>query len=242
MASRQDAISSFVQKVDREVIEMGAFAGMEKFLKGGVIANAKAMNYSPANICVLNGDEIGLKANFTSTYNNLQTCKHNKDNRTFIEYGQDLVASWLFEDIIVKALNFNDIKANLAGADSIREILANASVSSASDLIIATGHINRCVEIMCDYTGYWGRSKLLHLRDAKHQKLEREKAILLCCDIANKEFFYFDYSNQINATHIVSHRPYGNKPAYELDLTYVDKYILSSKRLREQIELSIKTN
>lgn len=33
---------------------------------------------------------------YPDTFSNLNSCGHNRDARTAIEYGQDLVASWLF--------------------------------------------------------------------------------------------------------------------------------------------------
>ena len=78
---------------------MSAFIGV-KALLGDLIPIAVSLHYPDSSICVLKGDINVLKRDFPQTYSNLTSCNHNKDNRTFIEYGQDLVASWIYEDYL----------------------------------------------------------------------------------------------------------------------------------------------
>lgn len=68
---------------------------------------AKDLNYSESNTLILAGDEQTLKTKYPVVYANLLSYGHNKDGRTYMEYAQDLVASWIFED---------DLMAQLTGA------------------------------------------------------------------------------------------------------------------------------
>ena len=92
---------------------------------------------------------------FPETYRNLISCQHQRDNRTHLEYAQDLVASWLVEDYFLEILNSNGLRAALDGADRNRRILANVRTSASSDFTVSYNGNSRKLELMNDYTGYW---------------------------------------------------------------------------------------
>ena len=102
---------------------MGAFAGMTELL-GDLVPVAASLGYPDSSICVLKGDIDLLAAEFPQTHANLMSCGYHKDGRTPIEYGQDLVASWIYEDSLMAELTKKGLQITGAGADKKREILA----------------------------------------------------------------------------------------------------------------------
>ena len=103
--------------------------------------------------------------------------RHNRDNRTPIEYGQDLVASWIYEDSLMAELKKCGLEIECASADKNREILTTAKVSAASDFRVGAGGSYRKLEIMNEYKGYWSKYRRIDLRDDKFNKPNNEDTI-----------------------------------------------------------------
>ena len=186
--------------------------------RNGIIAKAEELGYSAANICILRGDLLALETTYPDVYANLISCRHNRDARTPIEYGRDLIASWIFEDTLVQKLAEGGLTCALAGADRNREVLATAKVSASSDCLISEDGKSRYLEIMSDYTGWWERNEHIDLRDSKYHKLQAEDALFLgVCTTSNK-FILLDFSTDLGATYIPAHIPYGRKPAYSIPI------------------------
>ena len=197
---------------------MGAYQQIARMYREGILAKAVELGYSQANLCILKGDLERLKNDFPECFRNLQSCLHNKDSRSLIEYARDLVASWIFEDTIVQKLVAAGLSTSLAGADQNREILATTKVSASSDCTIAFNGKHRHLEIMSDYTGWWESTGHMELRDAKYIKLSREKALFLGICTVSQKYILLDFAGQISARYISAHRPYGGKPAYSISL------------------------
>ena len=197
---------------------MGAYLQISRMYRDGIVAKAVELGYSPANLCILEGDLRSLESRFQKCLSNLQSCTHNKDSRSLLEYARDLVASWIFEDTIVQKLNAAGLTTSLAGADRQREILATTKVSACSDCLIVLDGVSRHLEIMSDYTGWWERTGHMELRDAKFAKLSREKALFLGICTVSQKYMLLDFAGPINARYIPSHRPYGGKPAYSINV------------------------
>mgnify|MGYP007069843879 CR=1 FL=1 len=196
---------------------MGAFSKLPDFFGRSLVAVAKEHNYSEANILILEGKLDELKASFPGVYYNLTTCSHHRDRRTPLEYAQDLVASWLFEDYVCEGLNINGLRIRKAGADSNRAILANSRVSSSSDTIVSCeGAVERKLEIMTDYGSYWSRYGCIDLRDGKYQGLCNSASLFLGFSTDDKKYILMDFSKAVNEKYIPSHYPYGGKPAYQI--------------------------
>ncbi|MCR5650901.1 MAG: hypothetical protein K6F86_06955 [Lachnospiraceae bacterium] len=198
---------------------MGAFDGLNAFFNGEIVNYAIRYEYDESNIIILKGDRQELERHHLQAYQNLLSCRHHSDNRTPIQYGQDLVASWVFEDYFLNEMINSGFSIDLAGADRNRTILPNQRTSTSSDYTITTpaGSVLN-MELVNDYTGFWARTHTLHLRDNKYVQLQRNRCLLLAIALtANvKKYALFDFREDIPAQYIQSHRPYGNKPAYEL--------------------------
>lgn len=218
---------------------MGAFAGSQAFFKYPLVEVAQRLDYSEDNILILQGDLQELQNLFPETYRNIMSCRHHRDNRTPLEYAQDLVASWLVEDSFLEVLNSNGLQATLGGADRNRKILANVNTSASSDFTVTYNGNSRRLELMNDYTGYWSRKGQLDLRDSKYQNLVAEQSLFLAVSTTTREFALFDFSEEIHARFIQSHFPYGGKPAYQIRITADMMDETTSHNITEEIKLHL---
>ena len=197
---------------------MGAFSGATDFFGMPLSQLARRYGYAEDNICILEGNLQKLREQFSETYDNLCSCTHQADQRSPLKYGQDLVASWLVEDVFLRVFWAAGLDASLDGADQGRKVLSNVKTSSSSDFSIGCEGYRRKLELMNDYTGFWARSHKMHLRDNKYLKMQREQSLFLAVSMATREFALLDFTEEIPARLIPHHIPYGNKPAYELAL------------------------
>ena len=197
---------------------MGAFNQLSAYYPEGLVKKAKELNYSDSNLLILVGDEQGLKNSYPDVYANLLSCGHNKDGRSFMEYAQDLVASWVFEDDLMAQLRAGGLVIKGAGTDKDRELLATNTVSASSDCVVSWDGKSVLLELMSDYTGYWTRYGQMDLRDEKYHKLKNSSSLFLGVSTKDQKFIFLDFTANINATHIPSHKPYGGKPAYQIKL------------------------
>ena len=217
---------------------MGAFVGVSKLFGNKIIEYAKKAGYSEDNILILSGDEIELAKKYPETYQNLLSCRHHADRRTAIDYGKDLVASWLFEDYLFDILknHSEDFTVSLSGADKERKILARARTSSTSDYeIIYKDGTTRKMELMNDYSGYWAKNNRLDLRDSKYNKLKNESALLLPIAVGEQRCSIIDFSKEIDSTYIANHPPYGFKPAYQIPINSEAMIELKSEKLINEL-------
>ena len=197
---------------------MGTYAALCKYYDKPLWEIARDLEYASSNIHILKGEESIIKEKYPDVYHNLLSCTHNKDKRTVIEYAQDLVASWIFEDTLILDLQNIGLKIERAGADRNRKILPNSKVSAASDTKVFVNQKEIHLEIMCDYTGFWAREKKADLRDDKYASLKNEEALFLGFDIRNKQYLLIDFTQPVEAMYVPSHFPYGGKPAYSIKL------------------------
>lgn len=196
---------------------MGAYQHMVG-LYPDLIEKAKLFNYPASSICILEGDENKLQRCFPEAYNNLNSCKHHRDNRSAMEYGKDLVASWLFEDYLMENLQEAGINIKGAGADKNREVLSNAKVSASSDCLVSYNGKQRMLELMSDYTGYWARYHKMELRDSKFIKMKESNSLFLGVSTVDNKYILLDMSGEYDFSFIPSYFLYGGKPAYSIKL------------------------
>ncbi len=218
---------------------MGAYIGSQSFFKYPLIEVARRLDYSQDNILILQGDIETLQKLYPEIYENIMSCHHHRDNRTPLEYAQDLVASWLVEDSFLKVLNTNGLYTKLDGADHNRKILANVRTSASSDFIVSYNGNSRKLELMNDYTGYWARTGVLDLRDSKYKSLKAEESLFLAVSVTTKDFALFDFSDEIKAKFIPSHHPYGGKSAYQIDITKETMLEASPPNITEAIKIHL---
>lgn len=201
---------------------MGAYEGLSHIFNQPLYKLAMNLGYDESNILILKGQMDELMKYHPDIYNNLLSCQHHSDRRTPLQYGQDLVASWLFEDYLIKQLQNDKFKIAHAGADKTRLILPDQRTSSFSDYIITANNGRQILmELVNDYTGFWYRNQKLHLRDNKYLQLQSHHSLLLAIALSPQiqKYTIFDFRKEIPARKIPAHRPYGGKPAYELSVS-----------------------
>ena len=201
-----------------------------------LIEKAKSFNYPGSSICILEGDEVRLKKDFPQAYQNLFSCNHHRDRRTPMEYGRDLVASWLFEDYLMESLQNEGIDVEGAGADKNREVLPNTKVSSSSDCLVSCAGKKKLLELMSDYTGYWAKNKKMELRDSKFKKMQDSKSLFLGISTVDNKYILLDMSGEFDFTFISSYFLYGGKPAYSVKLPKEAMKPLDFKALATEIK------
>jgi len=214
---------------------MGAYSGMSQLL-GDLVPIAKKLNYPESSIAVLKGDMQELQDKHPQTYSNLLSCRHNRDRRSPLEYGQDLVASWLFEDYLMKELSEAGLSISGAGADKNREILPNVKVSSSSDCEVTYKGKSKGLEIMNDYTGWWRKTHHIDLRDQKYSKIVRTESMFLGVSNSDNTYVLIKKMANFPSKFIQAHAPYGFKPAYQLTITDEDLKPLDFKAIATQIK------
>jgi hypothetical protein len=214
---------------------MGAFIEMTN-LVGNLTTVATEFNYPESTKCILSGDENRLRIEFPQTYSNLMSCNHHRDNRSPIEYGRDLVASWLFEDYLINELTKVGLSIIGAGADKNREVLPNTKVSSSSDCIVSYNGKRRGLEIMNDYTGWWKKTNKIDLRDQKYNKIDRTNSIFLGISNSDNTYILINKISDYPSKFIPAHGPYGFKPAYRVTITDADLKPLDFETIANQIK------
>lgn len=200
---------------------MGAYTGLNTFFKGKLCDYAAAYKYDESNILILKNDVNDLKNRYPQIYSNILSCQHHSDRRTPIQYAQDLVASWIFEDYFLHEMKSSNFDISLSGSDRSRLILQNTKTTTNSDYVITSKSGNKIsIELVNDYTVFWARTHKLHLRDNKYNQLKRNKCLLLAVSLSDQmqKYALFDFRKDIPATYIAKHRPYGYKPAYEINI------------------------
>lgn len=203
---------------------MGAYDGVKIFFNEDLVKIAKQFDYSLENQLILSDSrdvEIRLATQFPNVYENIKSCRHQRDHRTLMTYARDLVASWLFEDYLLNLLK-KTFLITLSGADRTREILPNSKTSTESDYTISKGNLSLKFEVMTDYSNYWNTRKTLDLRDNKFIKLRGTSSFMICVDAMNRSFFIINFRKHVNHKFIPAHPPYGYKPAYKIELSKID--------------------
>ena len=197
---------------------MGAFVGLSKYFSNGVLSSARDMGYSEPNLLVLSGDIDGLQNKYPEVWNSLVSCDHQRDKRSPITYGKDLVASWVFEDCIIGSLREGGLDAHHSGADCDRQLLYKDNVTSDSDVEIVLGDHRIPVEIVCDYTGWWTSNGRIDLRDKKYHKLKSSGSLLLGISTIDNTLVVIDFSKDISYKYFEYYTRYGGKPAYSIQI------------------------
>ena len=196
---------------------------LDNFFNDTIVNIAIRLGYDPDNILILEEDENRLRKDYPETYDNLKSCKHQRDRRSLMEYAQDLVCSWVFEDYLFSNLRMCGLNIYLDGEDKNRKILSSSKVSANSDFLVEYNDKRLYIELANDYTGYWLKRLQVDLRDDKYLRLKRkvnngEKSLLLGVDLVNGKYFIHDFSNDQNVRFINFHVPYA-KPAYSIKLS-----------------------
>ena len=215
---------------------MGAYTNAPLLLDRPVLEAAQEYGYSEPNLLLLSGEDEELLLNFPAIYEDIQSCAHNADARSPMDYARDLVASWVVEDWFLRLLGETGCKASAVGSDRCRNILPGGVISSTSDFQVRYQGQELRVELLCDYTGFWRRHGKIDLRDAKYQHLRRERALVFGADALWQRAILLDMGEEIpGIVQVGSYKPYGGKPAVRVPCRDEEFFPLEASRLAERL-------
>jgi hypothetical protein len=203
---------------------MSAYSSFEKINgKKFIIDLAINLNYSEDLMLILEKDEKKLINKFPDTYNNLINCRHQRDSRSYLDYGRDLITSWLLEDYFLDELRKLGLKINLVGNDKERKILKNSKTSTNSDYEVIFENNTIKVELVFDFTDFCLKNKKIDLRDNKIDKILDSKSLLLGYIIKSNKFFLLNPSKmKKNKIIKIDFHPIYRKPATSILLDNED--------------------
>ena len=199
------------------MIKSNIYTKIENLFNINIIEIAKKYSYSEENILILQNDLSSLKEQFPETYKIIEECDHRRDSRNAISFFQDLICSWLFEDIFILNLQKEGLDIVLHGC-SERKIMRNKDITAASDFVLYYNGKVKHIELVQDYTGFWKREKLCDLRDNKVHKIKEQNSILLGIDMMNKSFFLCTNIDIEKQGKFIQNHPFFKKPAFRLNL------------------------
>ncbi len=213
------------------------YSSISRFLGNNLIQFATGYGYSQDNIYILQGNENALRTEYPQTYRNLQSCTHQRDTRNIMDYGRDIVSSWILEDYLAKTLSNEDFTVTLAGADRERCILANTEVGSQNDYTIefSDNRPSVSMELVNDHGTFWADCKKMHLRDDKYGHIRNNQSYVFALALPAKNFAIFHINDITSVKHINSHRAYGYKPAKELDIHGIEFLACTKENVRNAI-------
>ena len=83
---------------------MGAYTGLSKYFSTGIVEKANELGYGEFLISILKGDIETLEHKYNSVWNTLKSCKYHIEDKDPIEFGRNMIATWMLEDCVVGAL------------------------------------------------------------------------------------------------------------------------------------------
>ena len=146
-----------------------------------------------------------------------------RDERSTLAYAIDLILGWIIEDLFVKWCQINEINAVLDGKDSGRELLSKSGqIGGKADILLRNS--GKKIEVIQDYSNFWARNKIGHLRNEKLDQLLADSTILL--GFTENQVYFFNFGDHVtrqaimaDRTLIPRHKYFGNKPAWEIPFT-----------------------
>lgn len=187
-----------------------------------LLSVAQELGYSEQNLDLLgcaSEDALGKKSlykKYKKLFDSFLNDEWNKslvDGRNVLDYFKDLIASWIGEDLLVKALNEYGFKASLANADSDRVIKTERrSVTGEPDIKVEyDGHV-RYLELMNALSPVEKYGQFdLRLTKAKNQFTK--KTIFLLHGLCDGKFVLIDFMrDNVTVTYNFPNPRFGNKP------------------------------
>lgn len=175
----------------------------------------------------------------------LSEMKEKRDNRTTLEYAKELILAKVKEYFLMDYFYtlYGEKYFFNGGERGELFLLKEKDITSETDWISEKGEF---VEVTDDYTGFWQRSGIMHMRYNKLPNLVKlarkgNEVFVLGVDLENKAYGFIRIEPNISLEYHSNFKPFGGKPAYSMAIdTSVFKAldIETYSRLKEKERLS----
>ena len=197
---------------------MGAYEGLSKYFANGVLHKAHELGYGEFLISILKGDEEILEQKYNSVWNELKKCKYHIEDKTPIDFGRDMISTWMFEDCVIGTLKKSGLDITY-GKDYVnRKKFTTRPDTLNNSVFINTPTQTFSLIIRSDYTGAWTKTGTLVLRESQYKKLKNKNMILLGLSTIDDKLIILNHTSLSKIRHIESYEPYNNKSVYEIDI------------------------
>ena len=187
-----------------------------------LVSVAQKLGYSNQNIEILGcdpSDKVQKKSIYLKNkklFDSFLKDEWNKalvDGRNVLDYFKDLIASWIGEDLLVRALNEYGFTASLANADSDRVIKTERrKVTGEPDIKIEFEGNVRYLELM-DALSPVERYGQFDLRLSKAKNQFAKKTLFLLHGLADGKYILIDFMHDnLTVTYNYPNPRFGNKP------------------------------
>lgn len=109
--------------------------------------------------------------------------RNRNGKRTLLQYSQDLIFTWLCEDIVAYFILNNGIDIRFNGADNNRDVmLGNKNREECKpypDFEVSVNGKKRFLELQCSWSGFEFENRVIEIRRGKLPYLRETKAILV---------------------------------------------------------------
>ena len=187
-----------------------------------LLSVAKELGYSEQNLDILGCDFTNkeekkrIYIKHKKLFDEFLADERNKglmDGRKVYEYFKDLIASWIGEDLLVKALNEYGFNASVANADRDRVIKTNyIGVTGEPDIKIEYEGNIRYLELM-DALSPVEEYGQFDMRLSKAKNQYTRKNLFLLHGLADGKYVLIDFMrDNVTVTYNYPNPRYGNKP------------------------------
>lgn len=162
----------------------GCFAALKMWMEDKqIIEFMESRGWPEADFAVMKGDKHYIMKYCPELLEDNNGSDYRKDYRDNISYLQNLVSTWIFENIIAGNINKaggGKIFCSLNGTDKSREILTH--VTQKPDFMVSCNGIEKQMELSMSHTGLFYYDEIMHLRGHKRENIIKENAISLAVE------------------------------------------------------------
>ena len=197
---------------------MGAYEGLSKYFANGVINKANELGYGEFLMSILKGDVETLEQKYNSVWNELKKCEYHIENKTSIEFGRDMISTWILEDCIIGTLKNSGLNITYGKDYITRKKFTNRPDTIDNSVTVNTSENIFNLIIRCDYTGAWSKTGTLILRESQYKKIKDKKMVLLGLSTIDNKLILLNHTSLSDVKYIESYTPYYGKPVYEINI------------------------
>lgn len=162
-----------------------------KYTQSEIVNFMLEHNYSDENFAIMAGDEDYLRRTNPGLFKDTWFRNSLKDSRTHLQYCQDLVSDWIYEDKVVATIEKQNpkLKVELNGGDKERCILGH-KITNNPDFKIFYKQKYLLVEMAMSHGGYCYNQEEINFRNNKRLHLVEQNSWFLQVDFSMSSTIY----------------------------------------------------